>query len=448
MRKFILVILSLCIFLNTEAQIDPNLENMLQDVLDSSVNNGGNRGVSAFLIMPDGKTWKGTAGVGRDDIPISDITLFHGASTTKLNVAILMLMLAEEGLVDLDESWSEYISLDVDFNPTITIRQLLNHTSGISDYLETPSSGNNVISDFSYFYTPQNILENIVSGNPIFAPGTNFQYSNSNYALAALIIEQITGNSVHVELRNRIWQPLEMNHTYFGAYDSYSEPTAGVWWNFGNGITNYSEEPTTSMLSYAYGAGNIVTCPTDLGRLLDALLNEQLISTESLNQMLTLVPESFNSWTAGYGLGIHRANVSSEDLVIGHDGYYTNLTDMFHSKSHGFTLVTMTNTQTTWFGLFNPMYDILVDYILTTGTNELHVLDEIKVYPNPTNNTFYIESMNLIEEVKITDATGKVCFISSPNKLKINLSLDKEGLYLVTIKSGKQISTQKILVKQ
>ena len=447
MKKLLILLITSCFLQIINAQIDPILSSNLQDILDNSVSNQGNRGVSAFLIMPDGKIWTGMAGVGKQNIPISENTLFHGASTTKFNIATLMLILEEEKFIDLDETWTKYISLDVGFDPSITIRQLLNHTSGIADYLETASSGNDIISDFNLFYTPQYILENVVSDIPDFAPGTNFQYSNSNYALASLIIEHVTGNPIHQELRNRIWNPLEMNHTYFGGYESYAESTAGVWWNFGNGLTDYSNQPTTSMLSYAYGAGNIVTCPTDLGKLLNAILDGQLISSENLEQMLTFVPNSFSSWTAGYGLGIHHASGDADDVLLGHDGYYTNLTDMFHSMKYGFTLVTMTNTQTNWFGIFNPMYDVVSNHILTTDVTDLKIKYEVSIYPNPTQKSINIESPEIMDEVRIIDALGTLYYHSKPNKKSISLSIESEGLYFIIAKSEEKIHTQKLIVK-
>ena len=118
-------ILFICCFLSiqlTNAQIDPNLASQLQNVLENKVTSGGNNGVSAHLIMPDGQTWTGTAGLGKQNIPISDTTLFHGASTTKFNIALLMLLLAEENLVDLDQSWTNYVSINADFDADITVR--------------------------------------------------------------------------------------------------------------------------------------------------------------------------------------------------------------------------------------------------------------------------------------------------------------------------------------
>lgn len=348
-----------------KAQIPSPLATQLQNVLNNAVASGGNNGVSAHLKLQNGQTWSGTAGVNGQGISITDTTVFHGASTTKLNVAILMLMLQENNLIDLDSTWHKYApTLNVAFDTNITIRQLLNHTSGIKDYLEDPANYHYITSSFGAFYTPQYILENIVSGVPDFAAGTNFNYSSSNYLLAAYIAEKVTGNPVETELRNRIWNPLGMKHTYFGGHDSIPDPRAGVWWNFGSGVTNYSNQPTTSMLSYAYGGGNIVSCPKDLVRLVDTLLTGQLLSVQSMNEMKTFVPQSFAStqWVAGYGLGIHHFLGQHVDTLLGHDGDYTNMTDVFHSNMCGFTLATMTNTETLFEGIYQSMYNVLRNY--------------------------------------------------------------------------------------
>lgn len=448
MKRFIVLVLLVSSTLFAKSQIDPTLAGQLQSILDSSVSHLGNHGVSAHLTMPNGQSWNGMAGVGKGNLAITDTTVFHGASTTKLNIAILMLLLAEDSLVDLDKSWNEYVSLNVGFDTLIAVRQLLNHTSGIADYLETSTSGNDVTANFNAFYTPQYILENTVSSTPDFPVGTNFNYSNSNYVLAALVAEAVTGNPVQTELRNRIWAPLGMNHTYFGAYDTYSEPTAGVWWNFGSGLTNYSNVPTTSMLSYAYAAGNIVTSPTDLALLLNALLGGQLLSPTSMAEMTTFVPQSFSSWTAGYGLGLHHATGQSNNVVLGHDGYYTNLTDAFHDMGCGFTLVTMTNTQTSWFGIFNPMYDQIAAYCAATQLEETEIEDayDFSMFPNPTQGQFTINTEQAIVDIVVRDALGRICFQTRPGDHGLSLSLDSAGLYFVTVRMNEKTITRKLIV--
>jgi D-alanyl-D-alanine carboxypeptidase len=374
------------------AQITDSQAAAMQLVLDNKVTQGNDHGISAYVISSDGTVWQGVAGEDGAGDSITDSTVFHGASTTKCHVATLCMLLAEDGLLDLEATWPSYVDLDVAFNEAITVRQLLSHTSGIADYLETGSAEGYIFADDSFQFTGQYILEEIVSSTPLFAPGAGFQYSNSNYALLGLIIESITENSVAQELRSRIWEPLGLEHTYFGGFEVHTETHAGVWWNFGSGLNDYSAYNTQSMLSFAYCAGNIVTTPKDEAIFLEALMNGEIVNETSLTEMFDFVPASFGSWTAGYGLGLHHAVDTGSDVVLGHDGYYTNLTSMFHSADCDFTIVTMTNTFTTWYGIFAPLYAILSDNCIV-DIEEPTPDQPLNIAPNPTKGKIQISNL-------------------------------------------------------
>lgn len=362
--KKLLLLLFIAASTLLKAQIPSALATQLQNVLNNKVNTAGDHGVSAHLIMQNGQTWSGTAGVDALGNPISDTTVFITASISKLNIATLLLLLQENGIIDLDDTWHKYLpTLNVAFDTNITIRQLLNHTSGIADYLEVPANQHYVTQNFSYFYTPKYILENIVSGVPDFAAGTNFNYSNSNYCLAGLVAEAATPNSLAYELHTRVWGPLGMNHTYLGAYEPIPMPRAGVWWNFGSGTTNYSMQSDTSMLSFGFGTDNVVTCPTDLAKLVHGIINNTILTAQSKSEMMTWAPYSFvNQWVAGYGLGMHHFLNQQADTLLGHDGKFCNQSDVFHSSMCGFTLATMTNSETFWEGIYQSMYDVIRNY--------------------------------------------------------------------------------------
>jgi PKD repeat protein len=140
-------------------------------------------------------------------------------------------------------------------------------------------------------------------------------------------------------------------------------PRAGVWWNFGSGTANYSTQSDTSMLSFGFGTDNVVTTPTDLTKLVNAILNNQLLNAQSKTEMMTWVPQSYvNQWTAGYGLGMHHFLNQSVDTLLGHDGKFCNQSDVFHSSICGFTLAAMTNSETFWEGIYQSMYDVLRNY--------------------------------------------------------------------------------------
>jgi len=363
MKKLLLLLCLFALSPLTKAQIPPALATQLQAVINDAVVNKGNNGVSAHLKLANGQTWTFAAGVNGQGQPITDTTVFIAASISKLNIAVVLLLMQEDGLIDLDDTWHQWLpTLNVAFDTNITIRQLLNHTSGITDYLEVPSAEGYITANFSNFFTPQYVLENIVGSTPDFAAGTNFNYSNSNYCLAAYVAEAATTNSLAQELRTRIWNPLGMKHTYFGAYEPIPDPRAGIWWNYGSGLTNYSNQSDTSTLSFGYGTDNVVTCPTDLVRLVDTLITGQFLSAQSMTEMQTWIPQSSIHWTGLYGLGLHHLLDQNVDTVLGHNGKFMNNSDVFHSSLCGFTLCTMSNTDKLWQGIFRPMYDVIRNY--------------------------------------------------------------------------------------
>lgn len=436
---------------NIQSQINPTLAGQLQTALNNRVTNYGNHGVSACVIMPNGDVWKGVAGVGQNSVAICDSTVFNGASITKANIATLILLLVEDGTLHLDSSWHKYIDLNVSFDTTITLRQLLNHTSGIADFLETPSAGTLITSNFNHAFTPVEILETIVPSAPAFAAGTNFQYSTSNYALLALIAQTVTGNPVQQTLHSRIWDPLGMTHTSFGGFENFTEPHAGVWWNFGSGLVNYSNNPKTSMLTFGYGGANIVTTPEDLAIFARALFTGTLLTQNSLNAMKVFSANSYTSWCAGYGLGIHNSHLYSNNSVLGHDGDYTNMSDMFHSYDYGFTLVTMSNTAKQWFGIFDGMYNTIKNY-LTVGIIENEGDGRIDLYPNPANNKLTINLGNNSKQVEITicDLNGKIIYTttSTERQVLVNTKEFAEGVYFVKVRTEDLIATKKLVITQ
>lgn len=450
-KRIFAVILAIVFFTtNSNAQVDPVLAAQLQQIVNKRVQTYGDKGVSSCVIMPNGDTWKGTAGVGQGSVAITDSTVFHGASITKANIATLMLLLAEDGLVNLDSSWHKYINLNVNFNTAITLRQLLSHTSGIADYLEVQGSGTLVTSNFNQAFTPVYILENIVSGVPDFAPGTNFKYSTSNYVLAALIAQTVTGHPVQQELHTRIWSPLGMTHTYFGGFESYSEQRAGVWWDFESGMQDYSNSPETSMLTYGYGGANIVSTPGDLALFARALFTGTLLSQASMNQMKVFNPNSYAFW-AGYGLGVHHPTAVGSTSVLGHDGYYTNMSDMFHNFEYGFTLVTMTNSQTQLYSFYNQMSNAIKKYITTVGIKENSASLPISLFPNPATDNLSITlgSPRKNVELTITDVSGKIIYASTTSEtqtLDVNTKNFAAGIYLVQIGTQDFRETKKLVI--
>lgn len=423
------------------AQFPAALADELQQLLEDRVTFDGNNGCAASVILPNGDTWQGQAGVDGSGSAIVEETVFHAASCSKTHLTVCLILMAEEGLVDLDAPWSDYVTLNVDFDPEITVRQLVKNRSGIADYLEVGGVGNTITNNMSYFWTPTELIEDVVSQTPDFAADSDFHYSSSNFVLAGLVVEAITGNGMYDEIRSRIWEPLGMTHTYGGAYDDYTEPRAGVWWNFGQGVTNYSAEDETSMLSFAYGGAGVVSTPVDQAIFIHALLGGNLVSTEHLAEMHEFSPESYADWPAGYGMGIHHAINTGADQVIGVDGYFTNMSSTFHNENDGFSVATMTNTQTAWYGVFSPIHNAVRDY-LATGIDEQQDV-EISVYPQPAGDYLIIDLGSNSSDYKLIDALGRsiVKSISNSNgMLRIDTSDLTPGIFNVLFMDGRTVS--------
>ena len=134
---------------------------------------------------------------------------FKIASLTKTYTATVVLQLVGEGKLSLDDTVEQRLPGVVPNGGKITIRQLLNHTSGLADfesdprYLKPYLSGN-----FGYYWAPRQLVRMGVSHKPLFAPGTRWSYSNTNYVVAQLIVEKVTGKTLGAELKRRIFQPL------------------------------------------------------------------------------------------------------------------------------------------------------------------------------------------------------------------------------------------------
>lgn len=416
------------------AQFPDALATELQQILDNRVQFEGDNGCAASVILPNGDTWSGQAGVDGEGNPIVEETVFHAASCSKTHVTVCLMLMAQEGLVNLDAPWTDYVSFDVDFDPNITIRQLVNNRSGIADYLEIGGVGATITADMSHFWTPTELLEDVIGQSPDFPADSDFHYSSSNFVLAGQIIEAVSGVGLYEELNNRIWDPLGMNHTYGGAYDDYTEPRAGVWWNFGQGVQNYSDEDETSMLSFAYGGAGAISTPTDQAIFIHALLGGNLVADTSLAQMHEFSPESYDDWSAGYGMGIHHAINVGSDQVIGVDGYFTNMSSTFHNENDGFSVATMTNTQTTWYGIFTPIHAAVRDYLETSVAEQTE--SNFQVYPIPAHDFVIVDGpKNMPATLEILDARGRIVASQKAQggPTQFELSHLHPGIYLVRI---------------
>ncbi|MEM8611537.1 MAG: serine hydrolase, partial [Cyanobacteria bacterium P01_H01_bin.105] len=190
---------------------DTTLIPTLKTALDTSLAPGA----TLAVVMGDGSVWSGAAGIAdlENGTPMSvDATMDIG-SITKPMVAVTLLQLMQEDRVSLDDTlgqWLPDVSGKIENSETITLRQLLNHSSGIPDFLDDDFLAA-IVSDPDHIWMPEDFLQLAYGESSDFAPGERHSYSNTNYTLLGLIIEAVTGDTLAGQLRSRIFAPLGMN---------------------------------------------------------------------------------------------------------------------------------------------------------------------------------------------------------------------------------------------
>jgi D-alanyl-D-alanine carboxypeptidase len=277
----------------------------------------GAPGFAAAVRLPDGSVWYGTTGVLWPDGPaVTPDTPFAWGSITKTVVATLVLRLASEGVLDLDTPLAEWFP-DYPQARRITLRMLLGHTSGIFDYFQHPDYPERVYEDPLHEWTPTEILA--LRGKRTNAPGKGFSYSNTNYVLLGLILEQVTGRQLADLVQDDILAPLGLDESVF---QQVGRPVGlvgakGFWKEKGGGFRDWSDgtdfRPTTSTASVAWAAGAIEGSVRDLLDWEMALYEGDVLTPEALGEMLHFDRQS------GYGLGARRQTVAGRP-GYGHGG--------------------------------------------------------------------------------------------------------------------------------
>ncbi len=189
-------------------QFNSLLASMLQDTMDTYVSQISNiKGMSASVYIPGQGVWTGVARNSYDGQPITADMRFGIASNTKLFVSVMMLKLAENNIIDLDDPLSDWLTIsNVNINSNATIRQLLNHSSGISDPFFAGPWFDTINANPNRVFTPNEVMNWV--GAPLFNPGTSWSYSNTNYVLAGMVAESASGYSLGTLIRDSILDPL------------------------------------------------------------------------------------------------------------------------------------------------------------------------------------------------------------------------------------------------
>lgn len=323
MKFHVALILSiLCMFLSSCAPEMP-VEDQMQKVLNKGIDKYDVNGVSATVIFPDGKVWNGVSGISHATVPIAPNMLFATGSVTKNFIAALTLTLVEDEVLSLDDPLSMWLPKYPYVEDRITIRQLLNHTSGLYNFWDNDEIWIELKNDRAKVWAPEEVLEYIKE--PYFEVGEGWRYSNTNYLLLAMIIKEASGSNLSTEFNTRLYQPLGLSDFYLSQEETIPAPQAHVYsdnFEAGEPIRDVTFLPRTSHESITYGSSGIFTTSENLARWAHALFGGRILKDQSLREMLNFIAFDPVSNMSAYGLGVQefRKNISAGQRAIGHAG--------------------------------------------------------------------------------------------------------------------------------
>ena len=298
------------------------------------------------------------------DIPISSTSVFRIASTSKQFTAACIVLLAQQGKLSLDSTLDTFFPEFPSYAKTITVRHLLNHTSGIRDYLVLASLSGLGDEDF---YTDEDVMKWLVHQEELnFKPGDEHLYSNSGYWLLGQIVQKVTGTSMADYAMKEIFKPLGMNNTHF-----HNDYTAIVK-NRASGYypTPYGGFQISMTTLNMIGDGGIFTTIEDLKKWDDAYYDSKILTEDFWKTMTTttiLNDGTANEYASGLEVGVYDGH-----KIISHGGAFVGFrAQKFQFPDDHFTVVVLANR-----GDANPnelaskVADLFLDPIEITTPNE------------------------------------------------------------------------------
>jgi len=338
-KLFIFCVFGFMCCVSAQSNLPPfKIATELQTILDDGIAHTGTVG-AVLLVQTPSFTWLGSSGFTNLETSrlMQTTDTLRIASMTKTFVSAIILLLSEENKLDLDDLVSQYlpnsIMDNIPFGNEITIRQLLNMTSGVYDYTESDAFADAIEANpLRSPWKALEVLEYVYSEEAVFKPGQGWAYSNSNYVLLDILIQAVTSKSLEAEFERLIVEPLNLNQTYM------ESPTNISLLNV-RGYEDDWQDITSVQDGLGLGDGGAVSDALGISSFLNALLlDKTLINTSSLNTMLDFQTRE------DYGLGLVR-RLTDFGEAWGHSGASFGFEgDMLVYPEHEVIVVVLSNT--------------------------------------------------------------------------------------------------------
>ncbi len=426
--------------------LSDDLKNEFQAILDDEYAKSGAAGLSCAVILGDDE-WKGVAGISSAvDSMNSEMVLGIG-SLSKSIAAATVLKLEEEGKLNIEDKITKWLEKREFVDSSITIKQLLNHTSGIYNVTDNPKFAKMINGDFEKIWKPEEVLDTFLL-EPYFAPGNGWHYSNSNYILIGMIVEKVTGKKYHEVVRDKILHPKGLDSIYLKPFESNSLDVAHFWadpfgGNNGIDITATGIE-LKSLFSGAWAAGAYMARPIDIAYWMKLLASGKVLNEKSQKELLTGVSRGDSVY---YGLGvIYVVDDSGDIFVVGHDGNIGYTTKTYHFLKEDLTFAIQCNDVTVNVNTLDNVFKrVLLAYKSFVNSIELNNAESsLVIFPNPVSEVLTIDlsgSDVLPGKMRIYNEFGERIYSSSfdsKRRCTLDVSSYAKGLYF--IKAGRYTS--------
>ena len=458
----LLIVLFSSISLNAQ-DLNTKMLDAMQHTLDSFLIEQHINGMAASVQFPNDEIWTGGTGVSTFS-PTDSISaehIFAIASVTKTITAACILQLIDEGLLELDDKLYQWIPGFTHIDNNITIKELLQHRSGIADVMTNPVFQPTLVSDLSKIWSLENVISTFIT-SPLFVHGTQWSYSNTNYILLALIIESVTNNKYYKEFEKRFFLPYDLNSFALIPIDSIPNNIAHLWLDItGDGMVDDANGIFTqwnSLFSSIGPAGGYFALPKDLVQWIEISMSGTLHSANIWNKATETVETSL-PYQIEYGLGLMKKDFDGH-LGYGHGGDISYATSAFHFPSADLSIVVQSNDSriNSWqlITVVQELLDIYLAYGLLSSQQPVSDKIEVHVVPNPFSSKFTINwEQQTYLSFKLINAFGQPILHIDERHYSddhtITIQMDqalKSGLYfLIIYENGVQKGIRKMVKK-
>ncbi|MGB5648329.1 MAG: serine hydrolase domain-containing protein [Muriicola sp.] len=337
-KTYIFTLLFLVTTTSLFAQVDFDPEQRLVELSG----NKENIGIVAGYSIDGEVKWSQSAGVSCQDdsnIPFSSTTLTRIASIAKNFTAVAIMQLVEKEVISLDSPIENYLPDVPTDKKQITVLQLMAHTSGIPQYL-----GEKEIENTIHYESLQDAMEIFIQRPLLFEPGTKYFYTTYGYVVLGRIIEAVTSMTYEDYMKKNVFKVAAMSHTFIEDINKAYLHKSCLYHNNGR----KAKEGNQNDLSNRIPGGGFISTLEDLLNFGNALLQDKLITRESLDKMLKYQPVEYDGNKYGLGWFLYGPP-PNENLVIGHSGGQTGCTSQLMIVPRSNTVVVvLSNTSGTY----------------------------------------------------------------------------------------------------